>query len=260
MLKRRSQIARGIYPNGINGIWPLLRAAGERAMKIARPQPGRHHLMYTLSALTLSGGLFLGTAAADQIFNGAGGGSVATGTVSLDSNSRTRACDYTSLGLGALTGSATCVMSVTYTGSIGAFMSLTVRIRSAAGSGGSPLYDGTNVTGLTMTISDGHNLYMVPVGPPTPCGGGFSCWTAANALAASYQTNPGDLIFRDGDTATFTLTPVFRGTDGSAYADAQADVDLSVQVVQAAANPLPSGCGASTIGSPCPASGTFTWS
>lgn len=229
-------------------------------MRIARLLPGRHQLLYSVGALVLSGGLFLGTAAADQILNGSGSGSAATGTVSLGANSQTRACDYGQLSPGQLIGSATCVLSVSYTGSIGAYLSLTVLVSSAAGSGGSPLYDGTNVSGLTMTISDGHNSYTVPTGPGTPCAGGLTCWTSAYDLAASYATGPGDLIFSDGDIATFTLTPILGAAAGNAYRDARADIVLTVQAVQAPANPLPSGCGASTIGRPCPPSGTFTWS
>jgi hypothetical protein len=37
-------------------------------------------------------------------------------------------------------------------------------------------------------------------------------------------------------------------------------VTLTAQAVQAPANPLPAGCTTATIGQPCPATGTFTWS
>ena len=88
----------------------------------------------------------------------------------------------------------------------------------------------------------------------------MTCWTAANDLAAWYSSATPNLTFSAGDTVTFTLTPSFPKTVGDRYQGGTAAVTLTAQAVQAAGNPLPPGCTTATIGQPCPASGTFTWS
>src|SRR5579862_2193261 len=67
----------------------------------------------------------------------------------------TRVCSYASLVPGDLTGSATCSMPVTYSGAMPAYLSLTITIQSKAGPGGARLYDGTGLTGLTISAGDG---------------------------------------------------------------------------------------------------------
>src|SRR5260370_40585428 len=158
------------------------------------------------------------------------------------------------------TGSANCVVSVSYTGSIGAFDSLTARIRSKAGSGGSPLYDGTNMAGLTFSVGDGHHSYTVPTGPGVPCEHGFTCWAANNDLAAAYRGSVPALVFDRSDEATFTMRPRLLTAVGNAYQGGTALIVLHVQAVQAPANPLPPNCDITTIGPPCPAAGPFTCS
>jgi hypothetical protein len=92
------------------------------------------------------------------------------------------------------------------------------------------------------------------------CPSGFTCWTAANDLAAWYGGNGApNLAFAAGTPVTFTVTPGFARTAGNSYQGGTATVTLTAQAVQAAGNPLPSGCGLSTIGQPCPADSTFTW-
>jgi hypothetical protein len=179
------------------------------------------------------------------------------------STSATHVCTYTSLVPGDLTGSATCSMSVAYTGSIPAYMSLTVALQSKSGRGGTPLYDGTNTTGLTLAISDGHHNFTVPTGPGTTggsCPSGSTCWTAANDLAAQYGNGTPNLTFTKHDSVTFTVTPRLPKTVGNRYQAGAATMTLIAQAVQAAANPLPSRCTVSTIGQPCHAAGKFTWS
>ena len=62
---------------------------------------------------------------------------LALGTVALSLNdSQSSTCNYSSLDPGDLTGSTTCALSVTYTGTLSAYVSLTVAIQSEAGSGG----------------------------------------------------------------------------------------------------------------------------
>ena len=102
----------------------------------------------------------------------------------------TRVCSYASLVPGDLTGSATCSMPVTYTGAMSAYLSLTITIQSKAGPGGARLYDGTGITGLTISASDGSSAYAVPTGSGAAsgsCPSGFACWTTANDLAGWYS-------------------------------------------------------------------------
>ena len=188
------------------------RTARSRWHRIRR-RPGGWPALYAAALVITAGGLVLGFAAAAEIVTGSGSGSASTGTVALRINgSGSRACDYGLLAPGDLTGSATCALSVRYRGSIRAHLSVTVRIMSKSDQGGKPLFDGTNTGGLTMMISDGHHSFTVPTGPGTrggSCPARFTCWTARNDLAAAYRGGSPDLVFGDGDTATFTVTPLF---------------------------------------------------
>lgn len=181
---------------------------------------------------------------------------LALGTVALSTNgAQTSTCAYNALEPGDLTGSATCALSVTYTGSISAYVSLTVAIQSKAGVGGHTLYDPTNSNGLTLRISDGQTAFTVPAGAGTACGSS-TCWTASNDLAAWYSGSTPNLAFANGDAVTWTVTPLFPTTVTNAYQGATATVTLTAQAVQSPGNPLPGSCTTSTIGTPCAA----TWS
>jgi hypothetical protein len=141
-------------------------------------------------------------------------------------------------------------------------MSLTVQVQARPGTGGAALYSG-NTAGLTLSISDGHSTFTVPAGPGSTggsCPAAFTCWTAANDLAAWYSNGTPNLTFADGDFVTFTVTPSFPKTAGNGYQGGTATVTLTAQAVQAPGNPLPPGCTTATIGQPCLATGTFTWS
>lgn len=237
-----------------------------------RPSAGtdrtwRWRALYFAAVTATVGGLVVGFASATVSAMGPGTGSASTGSVAMRINApATHACSYGSLLPGELTGSATCTLSVTYTGSISAYLSLTVQVQSKAGAGGDLLYDGTNTSGLTLSISDGHNNFTAPTGSGTTggsCPAGCTCWTAANDLAAWYSNGTPSLTFSNGDGLTFAVTPLFPGTVGDARQGGAATVTLTVQAVQAPANPLPVApvaCTVFTIGQPCPASGTFTWS
>jgi hypothetical protein len=209
-------------------------------------------------------GLVTGLASATLNAAGSGTGAAAAGSVAVNLDSAaSHTCSYGSLLPGGLTGSATCALSVTYTGSLSAFLSLTVQVQAKPGQGGAPLYGG-NRAGLTLSVSDGHRSFAVPAGPGVTggsCPSGFTCWTAANDLAAWYGGNGApNLAFPAGTPVTFTVIPGFASTAGNSYQGGTATVTLTTQAVQAAGNPLPSGCGISTIGQPCPADGAFTWS
>jgi hypothetical protein len=194
--------------------------------------------------------------------NGSGTGSASTGSVSLGSPVSTT-CNVANLVPGDLTGSRTCSLATTYSGALPAYMSLTVQVQSTKGIGGRPLFDGTNSTGLTLLISDGHTSFLVPTGTGSTggsCPASYRCWTASNDLAATYSGSTPNLTFANGNAVAFTVTPLFAKTAGNPYQGGSATVTLTVQAVQTGANPLPSGCTTSTIGTPCPASGSFSWS
>jgi hypothetical protein len=236
--------------------------AGHRAGPARRSW--RWRATYFAGVVLTAAGLVTGLASATLNATGSGTGSAATGSVAVGLNSAaTRTCGYGSLLPGDLTGSATCALSLTYTGTLPAFVSLTVQVRAKAGPGGAPLYGG-NGAGLTLSVSDGQRSFTVPAGPGVTggsCPSGFTCWTTANDLAAWYDGNgAANLTFGAGAAVTFTVTPGFARTAGNSYQGGTATVTLTAQAVQAPGNPLPSGCGISTIGQPCPATGTFTWS
>jgi hypothetical protein len=222
----------------------------------------RWRVLYAVGLITCVTGMLTGFVAAGQILTGSGSGLASAGTVTMRVNgSGTQVCDYGLLAPGDLTGSVTCTLSVTYRGSIPAHLALTVFISSKAGSGGALLYDGTNAAGLTMRLTDGHHNFTVPTGPGRtgkPCPAGSTCWTTQDDLAAPHARSS-SLVFRRGDTVTFTLRPHFVAAAGNPYQGGEASVTLIAQAVQAPANPLPATCNAQTIGRPCPASGTFTW-
>jgi hypothetical protein len=233
-----------------------------RSRRAPAGRPWRARLVYAIALTTAISGMVAGFAVAARILADSGTGLASTGTVVLHVNGTgTQVCDYGLLAPGDLTGSAHCTLSVTYRGSVPAYLALTVRVSSKAGSGGSPLYDGTNATGLTMQLREGHHSFTVPTGPGSTgghCPAGFTCWTAQDELAARAADTAG-LVFHRGDTVTFVLTPIFDSATGNSYQGGKAKVALLVQAVQAPANPLPATCDVSTIGQPCPASGTFTW-
>jgi hypothetical protein len=205
--------------------------------------------------------LVTGVVSAFLTANGGGVGSATTGSVSLG-NPVSTTCNVTNLVPGDLTGSRSCSFGVTYAGSLPASMSLTVQIQSASGSGGTRLYDGTNTSGLTLSISDGHRSFTVPTGAGSTggsCPAGYTCWTSSNDLAATYSGSTPSLTFANGNAVTFTVTPLFPKSAGNPYQGARAAVILTAQAVQTGANPLPASCTTSTVGQPCPASGSFSW-
>lgn len=192
------------------------------------------------------------------------------GTVALTLNSpATTTCTYPKLQPGDLTGAAgqTCVLSVTYAGTISAYESLTIQVQSKAGIGGTPLFDGsehsdgTGGNGLTLSVSDGHSTFAVPSGSGAPCvsPAGYTCWTASYDLASTYS-GATPLVFTNGAAATFTLTPKFMTSAGNAYEGGTATVILTAQAVQAPANTLPTSCTIPSpqIGQPCSGAG-FAW-
>jgi hypothetical protein len=239
-------------------------AAQAAAAPVANRAGWRWRGAYSVAVVVAVTGLLTGLGSATLSTTGTGTGSASTGTVTLSVNaSATKTCGYNALLPGDLTGSATCAFSVGYTGTLPAYVSLTVEIQSKAGPGGQRLYDGSGSSGLTLSISDGQNGYKVPTGTGVSdgsCPSGFTCWTAANDLAAWYSGTTPSLTFVAGKSVTFTITPQFPKTVGNGYQGGTAIVTLTAQAVQVIANPLPASCTIATIGQPCPAAGTFTWS
>jgi hypothetical protein len=193
---------------------------------------------------------------------GVGSGNASTGSVSLALNApATTTCSYSTLVPGDLTGAQHCALSVTYTGASPAWVSLTVAIQAKAGAGGTSLYDGTNSHGLTFSVSDGVKSFTVPITTtsPTGCPATYTCWTAANDLAAWYTGSTPTLAFTNTKVATWTVTPLLPKTVLNPYQGGTANLILTARAVQAEGNALPSSCTTTTVGVPCPATGTFSW-
>jgi len=223
----------------------------------------RWRLLYFAIAAAIAVVLIVAAAAATENLTGSGAGAASTGTVSLTTNGpATHTCDFTALLPGEPIGPP-CTFSVRYTGSISAFLALTVLVSSTPGAGGRALFDGSGSSGLILAISDGRASYAVPAGPGRTggtCPAGSACWARADDLAAWYSGSSPELTFTAGDTTTFDITPVFPASAGGAYQGASVSVTLAAQAVQAPANPLPPGCTVLTIGQPCLPAGGFSWS
>lgn len=220
----------------------------------------RWRRIYFIGAAVVTAALAAGIAYASLTANGGGSGNASTSTVSIGTPASTT-CSYLHLAPGD--SMANCSLGVTYTGSIPAWMSLTVAIQSKPGRiGGSTLYHG-NTAGLTFSISDGHNSFTVPTGAGTTggtCPAGNTCWSVANDLAAWYGGSTPNLSFANTRSATWTVTPVFPRTSGNPYQGSTATLTLTAQAVQTAANALPAVCTTSTIGQPCAPTASFSWS
>lgn len=226
----------------------------------------RWRALFVIGLVAANLALIAGLAFAFFSTTGTGTGTAQVGTVALTENGppATHSCNYSDIVPGDLPGSpaGTCALSVTFRGIGPAWVSLSIGVQSQAGNGGSTLYDGSGTNGLTLSISDGTNAYTVPAGPGTTggsCPNGFTCWTAPNDLAAWYSPGP-SLGFTNGKSVTWTVTPQFPTSVTNPYQGASATVTLSAQAVQAPGNPLPAGCTTSTIGTPCPTGGRFSWS
>lgn len=163
----------------------------------------------------------------------------------------------------------TCQFTFNYTGSLPAYMSLTVQVQSKAGIGGTTLFDGTS-TGLQVSVSDGTTSYSTPPATGTttctPSGGYTACWVESNDLtASSYPSSVPDLNFGPGhsNAVTFTVMATLPSGAKNQYQGGAASVTLTAQAVQAGANTLPAACNESTVGQPCSSSAgppPFAWS
>ena len=95
-------------------------------------------LVGALLTVAGTGTLVGGAAFAYFTATGSGTGTGTVGSVSLTvNNPATQSCSYSSLVPGDLTGLSTCALSVSYTGTGTAWVSLTVAVQAKAGSEGS---------------------------------------------------------------------------------------------------------------------------
>lgn len=230
------------------------------ARKISR----RWRAGVTVGLVVTSVALVSGIAYAFFTQTGSANGFVSVGTFALSVNaSQSDTCHYPMLTPGDLSGAQKCALAVNYTGSVPAYVSLTVAISSKAGDGGNLLYDGTNTNGLTFSISDGTNSFNVPAGAGTTggsCPAGFTCWTSPNDLAAWYSGAASNLAFTSASpTTVWTVTPLFPSSVGNSYEGASANLVLTATAVSIG-TPLPASCNTTTIGQSCPATGSFAWS
>lgn len=229
----------------------------------------RWRVLGAVAAIAAAATLASGIALAFLVVNGAGTGSASTGTVTLTTTASTT-CSYPDVvNPGDLMGATTCALSTKYVGSIPAYEALTINVQSKAGSGGSTLFDGsqsstgTGGTGLTFSVTDGHTTFAVPSGTGAPCRSpaGFTCWSSSFDLASTYAGST-PLVFNDGSTVTFTLTPKLLAAVGNGYQGGTASITLIAQAVQATSNTIDCLAGGTTpsVGQPCQAAGTFSWS
>lgn len=195
---------------------------------------------------------------------GSGDGSATVGTLALGLNApASSSCTYSNLTPGDLAGLNQCTLAVNYTGSVPAYVSLSVDVSSSAGTGGGLLFNGSGSSGLTFAISDGHTSFEVPSGPGSTggsCPAGDTCWTSPDDLAAWYSGGAANLDFTSSSpVVTWTVTPLFPTSAGNTFEGGRATLTLTARAVQGTPNPLPAGCDLSTIGQSCPANGSFVW-
>ncbi|MGA8014677.1 MAG: hypothetical protein WCB85_02025 [Candidatus Dormiibacterota bacterium] len=202
----------------------------------------RWRLLGILALVAAAAALVASIALGALSTNGAGTGSASTGSVALTTNgSATMSCTVGPMAPGdsstgwsgnPITGqtdtkSAPCTLSVTYAGSLSAFIGLGV-------SGENGLYDGTP-NGLQLQISDGVNSYStsgavnpntasdplyVATDPGTASGGGHTYdFTVNYALPRTYSSSPDtqDNTYQ-GRSTTLVFTVYAVQTVGDGYA------------------------------------------
>lgn len=184
---------------------------------------------------------------------GTGTGSASTGSVALSVNSSaTVNCWFGAMSPGdASTGWSSpgadkpCVFSVTYTGSLAAYIGLSAAVSGTL----SPLYDGT-ANGLQFSISDGTHFYT--------SGGLINNNSAANPLFVASD------IGRDNTTYTVTVNYALPktysgGSDASdnAYQASSTTLTLTFEAVQSEGNGTAASC---SPGSRCPSAAGISWS
>lgn len=188
----------------------------------------------------------------------------ASGHVSLRVNAASSTtCHIANLVPGDSPTPTPCRFSVTYTGTVPAYVALNVMVDSTSSRTGHALYDSGRADGITFVISDGHHTFSSPRTPGQSggsCPRGRTCWSVANELAAWYQGSNANLIFNhDSAPVTWTETVLVPKSLSNEFQGASANLVLTAQAVQVSSNPLPTSCSAVTIGLPCTPTNHFTW-
>jgi hypothetical protein len=187
-----------------------------------------------------------------------------SGHVSLRVNtSSTTTCHIADLVPGDSPTPTPCRFSISYTGSVAAYVALDVMVDSTTSSSGHTLYDSGRSDGLTFVISDGHRTFATPTAPGSTggaCPRGLTCWNVGNELAAWYDASGAHVVFTASVPAvTWTETAVIPRSLSNEFQGASANLVLTAQAIQAVANPLPSNCSTQTIGRACASTNHFTW-
>ena len=192
------------------------------------------------------------------------GAGTSAGNVSLHVNAAsTTTCHISNLVPGDSPTPTPCRFSVSYTGTVPAYVALNVMVDSTSSHSGHTLYDAGRPDGITFVITDGHHTFSSPTGPSQTggsCPRSFTCWNVANEIAAWYQGSNAHLVFtRDSPAVTWTENVLVPTSLGNEFQGAGANLVLTARAIQATSNPLPSSCNAVTIGLPCAPTNHFTW-
>jgi len=180
--------------------------------------------------------------------------SFASGSVTL-TNSAMNSCPITGL-LPTGVAATPCTFNTTYSGSTPAYLATDILIETQAGSGGTPLYQPSDVANdlqVTITSTTPSVTYTVP-SVSTPCpssaSAGSVCYGLDNELVA---TTP----FAAPSTVGFAVSVSLPTSSSTGYQGGTARVILTTHAVQSAHNTLT--CESTIPGSPCVPSGTFGW-
>jgi hypothetical protein len=178
------------------------------------------------------------------------------GTITL-TNNVTGACRTTSMAPGD--SPAACMLGLTYSGSLSAYLAVDILIETQAGTGGTDLYNPpSSNNGLTVSITDNQGTpvtYTVPTTATTcPSGAptGSTCYELDNELLG---TSP----YTSGATDTISTSVTLPSAAGNGYQGGSAQIILTAHAVQAKNNTMH--CTTTpTAGQSCTASSGFAWS
>jgi len=183
------------------------------------------------------------------MFSGSGKGpdnALAAGTVTLTADV-TGACTVTSVLPGATP--SPCSLTVTYGGSLPAYLGLDVLIETQAGNGGTDLYDpgDPSNSGLQVAISSSGSSTVTHTVPTVAT----TCPASAPSSSTCYELDD-EIVdtdaFNTGDQDTFTTAVRLPADAATGYRGGAAQVILAAHAVQSSDNPVPGGCAA---GQPC---------
>ena len=150
----------------------------------------------------------------------------------------------------------TCTFTSTYAGPASAYLAVNVLIETQPGSGGTRLFypaDSTHDLQLSITSSSPSVTFKVPTLPATCPGSapsGSLCYGLNNELVSTSAFTTA--------TITFSVSANLPTTSPTGYQGGAAQVLLTTHAVQSGNNTL--SCEVTTVGLPCTATGSFSWS